>query len=262
MVLCNASQLGNLEVSAAHGAAPYTYLWSGSNLSSPIHSGLTVGTYTCIVGDNLGCLDTISATVALSTLSASSTLQAPQCPGAYTGSIELIPNGGVNVATLIAPDIWQVNANLTPELFGSDGSISLAVSGATPPYSYAWNNNLLDASITQLSSGSYQVLITDSEGCTYTNSYTIESWVGLEENEPLELLLYPNPSNGIFYLDGPTPSKLQIRNLFSVAVPFEVNEIGPMHTEIRINDLPNGTYLLEIQVAEQVYRKFLQLVHQ
>ena len=56
----------------------------------------------------------------------------------------------------------------------SDGSISLSVSGGTPPYTYLWNpGGQTSSSISGLTQGSYNVTVTDANGCQSTAEYII-----------------------------------------------------------------------------------------
>ena len=48
---------------------------------------------------------------------------------------------------------------------GSDGEITVSVSGGSPPYSYMWLPSGSGPTISNLSAGSYTVLITDFNGC-------------------------------------------------------------------------------------------------
>lgn len=49
----------------------------------------------------------------------------------------------------------------------ADGQIALTVAGGVPPYQYFWQNNLQSqATLTQLSAGKYQVLISDRNACS------------------------------------------------------------------------------------------------
>ena len=77
------------------------------------------------------------------------------------------------------PEPLAVNLMLTsttsPSCFGgSDGSIDLEVSGGTPPYSYDWDNAPDVEDPTGLSAGTYNVTVTDANGCTLTHTVTID----------------------------------------------------------------------------------------
>jgi len=56
---------------------------------------------------------------------------------------------------------------------GNDGTGSITVSGGTSPYTYLWDNNETTATATSLTVGPHDVIVTDSNGCTATESVTI-----------------------------------------------------------------------------------------
>ena len=68
-----------------------------------------------------------------------------------------------------------------------DGSIDLTVSGGTSPYVYSWTKTGDDSytssseDISDLSPGTYQVNVTDANGCSSDQTFTI--------SEPDELLI-------------------------------------------------------------------------
>ncbi len=49
--------------------------------------------------------------------------------------------------------------------YKEEGSVSLIVSGATPPYTYTWSNGATTNSIIELLPGDYTVTVTDADGC-------------------------------------------------------------------------------------------------
>ncbi len=50
----------------------------------------------------------------------------------------------------------------------ANGSISVNITGGVAPYSYIWSNGFTESNITDLSAGTYEVEITDANGCTET----------------------------------------------------------------------------------------------
>lgn len=58
-VSCPGEFDGRLEVSSSGGVSPYSYIWRGVELESPILDSLPVGEYSIEVVDSLGCRDTL-----------------------------------------------------------------------------------------------------------------------------------------------------------------------------------------------------------
>lgn len=76
------------------------------------------------------------------------------------------------------PTIRSANAITTFSCFGADnGSVNLTVTGGTPPYTYAWsgpgNYNKTVEDPTGLAAGTHSVIVTDSKGCSFTNSSVV-----------------------------------------------------------------------------------------
>lgn len=136
-VSCNGGNDGSLSASASGGTAPYSYQWSNGATSANV-SGVSAGTYTVTVTDNAGCSATTTASVG-------------------------------------EPAALSASASATNEgCDENDGTASVAVSGGTAPYSYAWSNGGTTASISGLAAATYTVTVTDANGCTASASATVE----------------------------------------------------------------------------------------
>jgi len=137
-VSCNGGSDGGATASATGGATPYTYSWSNSATTASI-TGVWAGTYNVTITDNNGCTATNSATITE--------------PTALTASTVIDSNISCNG--------------------GSDGGATASGTGGTPPYTYSWSNSATTASITGVWAGTYNVTITDNNGCTASNSATV-----------------------------------------------------------------------------------------
>ncbi|MFZ4414813.1 MAG: SprB repeat-containing protein, partial [Bacteroidales bacterium] len=98
--------------------------------------------------------------------------------GTYT--INLTSNGGSGCGK-----IFTVTVNENPQIVvtptavnpacngGSNGSISLAVSGGTPAYTYLWTGGSTLQNRSSLAAGTYNVTVTDSKACSKTATATL-----------------------------------------------------------------------------------------
>jgi hypothetical protein len=79
----------------------------------------------------------------------------------------------------------------SPSCFGiSDGSVSVSISGGSFPYQYSLNGNPSQSNgiFTNLSVGTYSLVVTDTNGCTSAQTFTISQ---------------PNPLNANIYILNP-----------------------------------------------------------
>ena len=138
-LICHNVPQGEIGVSVSGGSWNYTYAWSNNETTSSINN-VSAGTYFVTVTDSDGC-QTIK---------------------------------GINVsqppAIVLTPSVTNAS-----DLSTSDGSASVVVTGGTAPYTYAWNNGETSSSINNLPKGSYQVVVTDVNGCTETITVNVEA---------------------------------------------------------------------------------------
>jgi len=140
--LCFGDAIGWIDVVPIGGTLPYVYFWA--NLPPPNGQGtdsifnLVAGTYTLEVTDNTGCIqfDSVSVTQPLP-IKCIGTINNANCAGVCTGSI------------------------------------TLAVSGGTPAYTFAWSNGATTQNINNLCPGNDTVNITDADGCTLQKIFTV-----------------------------------------------------------------------------------------
>ncbi len=142
-VICFSEDNGTATVTATGGTAPYTYLWSNTEDSLFIDS-LIAGDYSVVVTDSLLCMDTITVTVTEPTLLT-----------AQADSIDVLCHGD------------------------STGTVSVVAQGGVEAYSYLWDTGTADTTtvVDSLPAGTYTVIVTDTNGCFFVTSTTI--------NEPL-----------------------------------------------------------------------------
>ncbi len=138
-VACSGGGNGSLTLNVDGGTLPYTFNWSNGATTQNI-SGLYAGTYNVSITDANGCTATATGVVS-------------QPAGALTSSVSS------------SVDILCYG--------GNNGSVQLAVTGGTAPYSYNWSNGATTQNLSGLSAGNYAVTVTDANGCISQSSVVI-----------------------------------------------------------------------------------------
>ncbi len=134
---CSSLATGSATASTTGGSSPYTYAWSTGETTATALS-LAAGTYTVTVTDNHSCTSSQSITI----------------------------TNQVIISSVVTTDSTSCNG-------GSDGGALVVASGGVSPYTYLWTSGATTSSIIGLSASNYSVTVTDDNGCTYSNSFTV-----------------------------------------------------------------------------------------
>ncbi len=205
---CNASCNGSATVTVVGGNAPYTYNWSNAATNDTI-TGLCAGNFIVQAIDATGCISTSSVSILQPTPLAGSFLfvQDELCANACNGFITAIPSGG------------------------------------TLPYSYSWNpTGQTTTTATNLCGGTYTVTVTDANGCTLIQNYTINSPIVLVASAPVVTDAFCNNS-----LDGAIDITIN-----GGATPYSYSWTGPNAFTASTQDLSailSGSYTITITDA-------------
>lgn len=212
-VSCHSGSNGSIDLSIQGGTAPYNIVWSnGKNTEDLVD--LAAGTYRVVVTDDRGCSASIETTVDQpETLQASSAVTNATCNGGTDGAIDLkveggtspyqfswsngqttedlsnIPLGNYTVTITDANNCslekvisvneagnfsLSVESNSVSCIGNSDGSLNLTVANGTAPFTYNWSNGQTAEDISDLSPGTYSVVVADASGCKVTLQAKIE----------------------------------------------------------------------------------------
>ncbi|HRH59554.1 MAG TPA: SprB repeat-containing protein, partial [Chitinophagaceae bacterium] len=125
-----------LNVIGANGST--SFLWNNGSTAKD-RSGVPAGTYSVTVTDDANCVALHSATIT------------------QPSALSITGTAG-NVTTV----------------HGSNGSIQIAVTGGTSPYTYSWNDGSTAKDRSALQAGTFTVTATDAKGCTVSKQFTID----------------------------------------------------------------------------------------
>ncbi len=144
-VSCFGGNDGMIDLTPLGGNGSYSYSWTnGSTSQDP--SSLSAGTHTVTITDGNGCTSNAISAI----------LGEPAAP----------------LTSTIAGEDAKCNG-------ASDGSVDLSPTGGTSPYTFLWSNGAFTEDLSNVPAGTYSVTITDNNGCTATNSITINQPTGI-----------------------------------------------------------------------------------
>lgn len=141
---------GTIDIDVSGGSMPYTFLWSNGATTEDV-SNLSAGNYSVTVTDNNGCSSNLMATI-----------------NNITGTL--------SISSAIVND---------ESCSDSSGFVDLTIQGGTPGYTYLWSNGATTQDIVGLSTGTYNVTVSDATGCSINDSYFVDnvSSSGIVANE-------------------------------------------------------------------------------
>lgn len=163
---------GSTTIAGSGGAGSYTYsIDNGANFqASGTFSGLSPGTYTIQIKDVNGCIGSVNITIS--------------------------NNAAFD---LVLGTISDVSCNAA-----NDGSAVTSVTGGSSPITYTLNAGapLSNGNFTALAAGSYTVVATDNNGCTDTETFTINEPTAVIGNFVTSSSASCSAANGQFEVSG------------------------------------------------------------
>jgi hypothetical protein len=142
-VTCHGDADGSASFDVSGGTGAYSYDWFSGSGSQPFAPDLTAGNYTLIISDANECIHVSNFTV-----------PGPASELALTATVDNVSCNGL-----------------------TDGTITAMATGGYEAYSYSWSapvNAGNTATNADLAAGTYEVTVTDDNGCTITETFTVD----------------------------------------------------------------------------------------
>lgn len=133
---CNGGEAGAVSISVSNGTEPYTYSWSNGSADEDI-SNLSSGKYTVEVTDAKRCV-------------AQKTFNLPE------------------------PAPIQISYEILSETCLGSQEIIINASGGSMEYTYSWSDGSASSQLSNATSGTYTVTVTDSKLCTASQEIVVE----------------------------------------------------------------------------------------
>ncbi|MFK7810280.1 MAG: SprB repeat-containing protein, partial [Saprospiraceae bacterium] len=129
---CHGDNNGTINMNLFGGTPPYSIEWNNGETTASL-TGLSDGDYQCTIVDSKGCTKMTEVY----------TIEAPE------ESVTL--------------EVDNIDVTSCPDM--EDGSINVTVSGGTAPYNYNWSSGETTEDLTNLTTGTYTVTVTDANNC-------------------------------------------------------------------------------------------------
>jgi hypothetical protein len=157
-------------------------------------------------------------------------------------------NGNTTTQTqnVIIVNPLSISGVIGDELLGADGSVDLTAVGGAPVVTYAWDNGATTEDINGLVAGDYSVVVTDGNGCTANETFTITSFVGVQENSTY-FSVYPNPTSGVVSIvlkENINGTTFTISN--SLGQLIKTISVSGTQIDIDLSEFANGIYFIQL----------------
>lgn len=203
-ITCFGDGDGEATATSQNGTGPYSYLWDDVLAqSTQTITNLGTATYNVTVTDDLGCVGTGTITIAEPT--------------------ELFVD-------IHGPDVSCFG--------GSDGVGTAIAMGGTGAYTYLWDDALAQTTdvASGLSAGTYTVTVTDANGCTASDTYTV--------GQPSEIII-----TGLVTYDNGTTNGAVDATIVGGTLPYTSTVWSNSATTEDISGLGSGTYTITVTDA-------------
>ena len=199
------------------GEGALTYVWDlGVTDGEPFTQAIGVTTYTVEGTSEDGCVATFEI------------------------DVTVVENPEITIAT-------------TDEFFGDDGTATITIVSGESPFTFDWSNDGTgddddDQNLTDLTAGTYLVVVTDDNGCTTQGEITINSFVSVEGFDFKNFKVYPNPTSTDFTIvqDGEFNYSLT-----TITGELISTGVGVNSEAVSMSNLAKGTYILTVNVDNQ-----------
>lgn len=225
---CPESNNGSIDLQLTGGSAPFSFLWSNAATTEDL-ANLSLGNYAVTITDSANC--TIRDTFEIETLGG---VEADFSFSYVTGGIQFTDES-LSDSTITS---WQWD-------FGT-GVATDTSHDQNPVFQYQF-------------SGTYEIClrVEDLFGCVDSSCQFFSYSVGLDPAMYQTIDLYPNPNNGLFFLDLSSMAREEVQlEVFDFLGKLVLSSEfrAESQYEVDLQDLSKGLYHLRVTTEKEAYR--------
>ena len=270
---CPNTSTGFINLTVSGGTEPFSFNWNTGEMTQNLNN-LSPGEYCVTVQDGNGCEFSDCITISNGENIIITPLISNNCEGEDSGSIDLLVQGGMEpygfswdtggitpnisglssgeycvtitdnsgcslsdcftINQISSPNIFSMTTNNCGEGASGTGVIQISVSGGLPPFVYAWSNGSVEEDQQDLTGGTYNLTVTDENGCSAIESFVIEDLNPPSISAEIELATCLESANGQITLA-----------IASDALPYDIFWSNGQNTDV-ISNLTAGEYCVTI----------------
>lgn len=220
---CNTND-GAVDITVSGGAGSYTYNWTGGATTEDL-ANLTAGTYIITITDANNC-STVDSVI-------------------LTGATPIV---------ITTDSVQNESSDLS-------GGIYLTLGGGVAPYAVSWNTGATSEDLVNLTAGTYNVSITDANGCVSTQSFTVQYLIpDLIKNIAAvdALKIFPNPTEDKVWIDLKLNEAKDVRIDAYDATGKLIQSLGSSEQleqvyELDLTNYAAGVYMLRMVIGKDVF---------
>lgn len=178
--------------------------------------------------------------------------------------------GNCSFSVTVTPEVTFDNVEVKNDQNGLGvGAVLIEVAGGVAPYTYSWTSNGVEFATTEdvsgLNAGTYTVVITDAQGCTYVRgNIEVGNTVSVKEPNWLSgVSLQPNPTSELtnIVFANPVDSRLEI-SVIDATGRVLLTQISEQVKVISIDcsDMPSGMYTVRFRSNQEIGTRKLMVI--
>jgi hypothetical protein len=204
---CSGGSDGSISLENTTGVDIATVVWNNGVQANPL-TGVAEGTYSYLLTDANGC----------------------------TATSQLL---------VVGPDPLTIQAIVVPDPTNDESGLELYIFGGTPPFLITLNGEPSEAMVPALPPGTYTVLVTDANGCSWEGDVLVGDQTGIMNVRAARLGLFPNPARDEIRLD----MTEAVEALYVAASDGRVvmYKDGLVGNTVPVGNLANGMYHVHVR---------------
>lgn len=250
---------GNIQVSAVNGCGTSAAQIQSLTVIAPPSLPAAVS------GNTMACVGTtnVYSVAAVSGANSYSWILPSGFSGASTSNVIVITAGGaggvvqvtannscgssgLQSITVIVNALPNIQANSSNVLICKGETATLTANGGN---TYTWSTGATTQSVVvnPIVTTTYTVTGTSAPGCINTAVVTqsVSLCTAIEERSFNSIMIYPNPTNGMFVIEGAKGARIIITTIFGQEIRND--QLLSDHSNVDVSNEPNGIYFIQVE---------------